>query len=235
MEPLTIALILFVPFFFIVVWGFILSAKKVAKFKQTQKELARELNFKYVPEPNVFKLIFDGLKNNDFEKVKEGLKYIFQPSSISSKVIGKIKLDGEEYDLEIASKIIKFKEWSITVTYIILQPIDFFNHLYFEISSHDVFHKFEKLFMKDIQFNNPKFDSKFLVLGNDVSTIKKIIDDNLVKNLIHIRENARILFQPPMLYFEEEGYIDDVKYLKWIILIMLNILKNMYELKDKKI
>ncbi len=234
MEPWIIALLLFGPFFLIVLWSFVYTQKKVLRFKETLKCIAKELKLKYVPEPNVLSLFFDGLRHNDFEKLKLALKYLFQPSSISSKVIGKIKFKDKEYNIEISSKIIKFKEWSIIITYIILEPIPFFNKLYFEISSHDVFHKFEKLIMKDIQFNVPKFDSKFLVLGNNEALVKKIIDMNLVNNLIHIHENARIIYQPPMLYFEEEGYITDAKYLKWIILIMLNVLKNLHELSENQ-
>ena len=98
-----------------------------------------------------------------------------------------------------------------------------------------------KLFkMQDIEIGDAAFDSKFIIKGNDEGKIKLLLDDAVLKNLIH--QQPDILFEVQfekvfkfkkvcMLYFQCEGIIRAMSQLEALFQMFAVTLTRMEQLE----
>jgi hypothetical protein len=111
----------------------------------------------------------------------------------------------------------------------------------FKIYRESILSSVGKLFkMQDIEIGDAAFDSKFIIKGNDEGKIKLLLDDAVLKNLIH--QQPDILFEVQfekvfkfkkvcMLYFQCEGMFRSMSQLEALFKMFAVTLTRMEQLE----
>lgn len=199
------------------------SLRSAIKVTENMKKLAKEFNFTFVKERSIFEDISLFFKKPSFNSFKALIKSFFLLYLRTNKVHGRLTYRGRVYNIEIGTKIIKIKEFNVPATYIEIKPLRC--NQFFDISNKDVFHNFEKLWVKDIKLNLPEFDKRYLVFAKNEEFIRKIFDETVVKFFLSLKKNILFHLEDGVLYCEQEGYIEDYEYFKRIIFINLLLLQ----------
>lgn len=191
------------------------------------KQFSKEFNFDFVKENFILKDLISFIKKPSFSAFKCLLSEIFFYGFNSNRVRGSIKYRNIKIPFEIGTKLIKVREFTVPVTYFEFKNLP--NGSFFQISNKDIFHNLESIFIKDIEFNLPEFDKKFLVLGKDPDFVKRIVTKQIIDLLLTLKKNIEITFENGTLIFQEERYIQDYQYFKNVMLINLLLLKNIFD------
>ena len=113
--------------------------------------------------------------------------------------------------------------------------------LSFEIYRESILSSVGKLFkMQDIEIGDSAFDSKFIIKGNDEGKIKLLLDDAVLKNLMHQQPNFlfEVQFEKVfkfkkvcMLYFQCEGIFRSMSQLEALFQMFAVTLARMEQLE----
>ncbi|MEM1988836.1 MAG: hypothetical protein QXS41_03285 [Candidatus Woesearchaeota archaeon] len=200
------------------------SLRSAIKVTQNMKRLAKELNFEFIKERSIIEDIISFFKKPSWNGFLGLFKSFFLIGFRTNKVIGNLDFFGRTYTIEIGTKILKIKEFSVPATYVEIKPLK--SGEFFDVSNKDIFHNIEKLWIKDIQFNVPEFDKRYLIFCENETFMRKVFDNNVISLFLMLHKNVLFHLENGVLYFEEEGYIQDYDYFKKVILINLLLLQN---------
>ena len=227
MDAVILFLILFLPVLFVLIVMFLSTTKNIRLFKNCLKSVALKRGWNFEDESEFFKVFFSlfkwGLSFKD--RIKIIVKLSSFPKSNSAKLFTEFQYYNNKISLVVSSKIIKIKELNTVVSFVDVKPLPF--DLFFQVTNRDVFHATEKLIIRDIQFNDPPFDKKFLILSNEPELLLRILDQDLRNKLMKLHSNAVIRYIDHTLHYEEEGYFKDEEYVENVIDIVTSILQRL--------
>jgi len=93
------------------------------------------------------------------------------------------------------------------------------------------FRKVEKAFgMQDIELNDPEFDRKFVVKGNEENGVKAVLESSIRCKMMKIK-NFRIIInrrEPNVAYSQQPGLVSDAR-LRSVLDIMIDVVEKIEE------
>ena len=154
-----------------------------------------------------------------WQKFADGLGLAFEGKNLlfrKSKIKGVYRKHSVLFDIYMENRTI-FTQLNL----------DFENkkNISFSIFHKRAFEKMGNLLGKEIRLeDNPQFDSKFTVRGNDEEFIKSVLDQSIQDRVLGLGKFNIIRIKDEKAYFREIGIITDAERLKTVIELLSDII-----------
>jgi len=90
------------------------------------------------------------------------------------------------------------------------------------------FRKVGKAFgMQDIELNDPEFDQKFVVMGNDENAVKTVLEPSIRSKMMKVK-NFRMVInrrEPNAAYSQQPGLVTDIARLRYVLDTMIDVVE----------